>query len=138
MSRLMRFRPALCVAFVVSCATSPAPAQEVSAEEGTRLRSAAKQARDCPDRVNPVPISFAKSDYPRELRRAKVEGIVVVEGIVTIDGRVVALRLVKSPHPKLSAIALDAASRARYKPATCSGQPVPSEVWIHRSFRLNQ
>jgi TonB family protein len=133
----LSFALSLAALTLVSCATSPAPAPEVTAEEAARLRTESEQARHCPNRTNPVVITKVEPDYPSDLRRTRVEGVVIVEGIITTDGQVVAVRVVRSLHPDLSAAAIKAARRWRYRPAGCSGQPVSSFVTLTLTFNLH-
>jgi TonB family protein len=120
-----------------ACATVPAPAPDVTEEEATRLRTVAQHSRDCRNLTHPVLVKSVLADYPAHVRRARIQGVVFLDGVITTDGAVVGLRVVESPHPDLSAAALKAARRRRYRPAECSGQRVPTLVTIMSTFSLD-
>ncbi|UIJ45647.1 TonB family protein [Sphingomonas cannabina] len=72
-------------------------------------------------------------DYPADMRRAGLEGQVVVKVLVGTNGRVKAIELVSSPHDSFfQATRRQALSRWRFKPATRDG--IPFESW--RTMRL--
>lgn len=75
-------------------------------------------------------------EYPDLLRRAGIEGRVVVRAWIGLDGRVRDVRLVQSDHEGFNAATLAAVFRWRFRPAEQAGAPV--EVWmpIPVRFRL--
>jgi len=66
-------------------------------------------------------------NYPRELRRERIGGVVRLRVAVRPDGRVEVREVVDSPHPALPNAALDAAVRYRYEPPSRNGNPVEAE-----------
>lgn len=86
-----------------------------------------------------MPTCFYAPDpqYSDEARKAKYQGIVVLEGVITLDGRVTQIRVVKSPGLGLGEKAVEAVRTWRCKPALGpSGRPVPTQVPIEVTFRL--
>jgi len=86
-----------------------------------------------------VPTCYYHPDppYSEEARKAKYQGIVVVEAIIETDDRVTNLRVVKSPGLGLDEKTLETVRTWRCKAATGpSGKPVRTSVPIEVSFRL--
>src|SRR5260370_28521239 len=106
------------------------------------------QAQDLPTASTPVPNSVARASsdgktgvgmpsckyappppYSKEARKAKYEGIVVVEVIVDLDGKLSNMRVVKSPGYRLDESALETLKKWKCTPATGpSGKPVRTSV----------
>lgn len=75
--------------------------------------------------------------YSDEARKAKYQGVVVLNGIITLDGRVVNISVVQSPGLGLDEKAVEAVRQWRCKPAIGpNGKPVPTSVPIEVTFRL--
>jgi protein TonB len=75
--------------------------------------------------------------YSEEARKAKYQGVVVVQGIVTLDGRITGVTVVKGPGLGLEEKAVEAVRTWRCKPALGpNGKPVPTIVPIEVTFRL--
>ena len=80
-------------------------------------------------RVEPV--------YPVAARRARMEGVVVIEAVVTNRGEVESPVILKSATPLLDVEALKAVRQWRYRPATFQGRPVRVYLTVTVTFRLN-
>ncbi|MCA9539288.1 MAG: energy transducer TonB, partial [Myxococcales bacterium] len=76
----------------------------------------------------PVLVDEVKPEYPDDLKRAGVEGKVVLSLVVGVDGRVRSAKLVKRLHPELDRRAQQAAKRLRFKPAKADGTPVAVRI----------
>ena len=75
--------------------------------------------------------------YSEEARKAKYQGVVVLEGTITLDGRVTDIQTVKGPGLGLEEKAVEAVKDWRCKPAMGpNGKPVPTRVPIEVNFRL--
>jgi protein TonB len=75
--------------------------------------------------------------YPRESRLRGEQGTVVLEVDVDADGTPAAVRVVEDAgYPRLAAAAVEAARKARFRPATRAGQPVAARVRIPFRFTL--
>ena len=86
-----------------------------------------------------VPTCYYKPDppYSDDARKAKYQGIVVVEVIIQTDDRVTNVRVVKSPGLGLDEKTIETVRTWRCKAATGpGGKPVPTSVPIEVSFRL--
>lgn len=86
-----------------------------------------------------VPTCYYKPDppYSEEARKAKYQGIVVVEVIIETDDRVTNVRVAKSPGLGLDEKTIETVRQWRCKAATGpSGKPVRTSVPIEVSFRL--
>ena len=70
--------------------------------------------------------SFASHlDYPRELRRRRITGIVRVRVEMDATGHVVSAQIVQRVHPVLDNIVLQAVLKTKWTPATKGGKAVP-------------
>ncbi|MGH7605973.1 MAG: energy transducer TonB, partial [Gemmatimonadales bacterium] len=78
----------------------------------------------------PELLSLPEPEYPAMLRRAGVQGRVVVELVIDTRGRVEpgSPRVVSSPNPRFSESALKAIQRATFRPARIHGRPVRVRV----------
>jgi TonB family protein len=74
--------------------------------------------------------------YPEIARKARIEGVVILQAIIGKAGNVEDLHLVKSANVLLDAAALEAVSRWRYRPATLAGFAVRVYLTVTVEFRL--
>jgi periplasmic protein TonB len=75
--------------------------------------------------------------YSEEARKAKYQGIVVLQLVVGVDGRVTHISVVKGPGLGLEEKAIEAMRQARFKPALGpNGRAVPVIVNYEVTFRL--
>jgi protein TonB len=84
----------------------------------------------------PVVIDQIKPEYPEPLRRARKEGIVVLEAVITATGSVKDLRILQSSHPLFSQSALNAVIQWKYRPAVLNGRLVAVYFKVTVSFKL--
>jgi protein TonB len=76
-------------------------------------------------------------EYPSRSRRLGEEGLVLLEVEVLADGRAGTIRVLRAPpYPRLVTAAVEAARKARFRPATEDGAPVRSLVQLPIRFRL--
>jgi len=78
----------------------------------------------------------SKPEYPEEARKRGVEGKVILEIIVDEKGEVASARVLKSVEPVLDKVALDAAKKLRFSPATKDGRPVSVKITYTFAFVL--
>lgn len=76
----------------------------------------------------PVPMSQAAPRHPRDLLKAKTEGLVVLLFVVNESGRIEDPRVETSSHPDFEKPALDAVKRWKFKPGQKDGKPVSTYV----------
>ena len=83
----------------------------------------------CPYKPNP--------QYSEEARKAKYQGVVVLQGVITVEGKIVNISIIKGPGLGLEEKAVEAVKTWRCTPATGpNGKPVAVLVPIEVSFRL--
>jgi len=85
----------------------------------------------------PVLSSRVEPQYPEAARKARMEGVVILEAIITADGNVEDVRVLKSVNPLLDASAVRAVGQWKYKPATLNGRAVRVYLTVTVTFRLN-
>jgi protein TonB len=81
------------------------------------------------ERVDPV--------YPEAARKARIQGVVLLEAVITASGAVDQVRIVGSAGPILDAAASSAVRRWRYRPATLHEHPVAVLLTVTVRFGLN-
>jgi protein TonB len=96
------------------------------AVEPVRLSSGIK----LPTRIKDVP-----PVYPEIARKARVQGVVILEAIIGVDGKVQQARVLRSV-PLLDQAALNAVQLWEYTPTLLSGRPVPIIMTVTVQFRL--
>jgi len=74
--------------------------------------------------------------YPPMARKARVQGVVLIEATVTEVGTLDEINVI-SGHPMLTPAALDAIREWRYEPATLDGIPTRASVSIRVNFVLH-
>jgi protein TonB len=85
----------------------------------------------------PVAIYQPLPLYTEEARRARVEGIVLLQAIIRKDGSVDSFRVIRGLGYGLDESAINTiATKWRFKPGTLSGQPVDVQANIEVTFRL--
>ena len=75
-------------------------------------------------------------EYPEDARQAGIQGQVVVQFVVDEGGKVRDVTVLRSPDLALSAAALRAVRRSRFKPGTVGGEPVRVRFAVPVTFRL--
>lgn len=83
-----------------------------------------------------IPESKVVPDYPRKLRRKKIEGRVILQAVVSMDGSVRDIVPVKSANSEFTEAAIAAVEKWRYKPALKGGSPVDARFTIVVDFYL--
>jgi protein TonB len=71
--------------------------------------------------------------YPPIAKAAHVQGVVILHAIISKNGTIENLQVVSGP-PMLTAAALDAVKRWRYKPYLLNGEPTEVETTINVNF----
>lgn len=84
----------------------------------------------------PVLLQRVEPDYPEVARKARVEGVVILQAIIGPTGAIEDLGLVKSLFPVLEESALAAVRSWRYRPATLNGRAVRVLLSVTVDFRL--
>jgi protein TonB len=105
------------------------------------LAAQAKPASPPPVRVGgdikpPLKIKDSKPVYPPEARRAKVQGVVIVEATVGTDGKVSATKVLRS-IPLLNDEAIRVVKAREYKPTVVNGVTVAVIITVPVIFTLD-
>lgn len=90
--------------------------------------------RPCIDKP-PVVTHRVDPEYSSEGRKAKVQGIVVLETVVGTDGLAHDARIARPLGHGLDEEAIKALKGWRFKPAMSEGNPVPAKINIEVGFR---
>lgn len=85
----------------------------------------------------PVKTSGADPSYTEIARRARIEGVVIVQAIVNKEGIVENVKVLKGLPMGLDQSAVDAVKRWRFEPATLHGKPVDVYYTLTVNFQLN-
>lgn len=87
--------------------------------------------------VPPKPLDKVKPAYPEIYRAQNLEAKVIVQVTVGVDGRPKNARVIKpSQYEKFNEIALEAAKKWRFEPATRNGKPVELTIPLPFTFRI--
>ena len=76
--------------------------------------------------------------YTEAARRARIQGVVIVQAIIDKSGVVTNVRVLKGLRMGLSEEAVKAIQRWRFRPATLNGKPVDVYYNLTVNFRLQQ
>jgi len=104
---------------LAACAANPAPSTTVPVSEPQQVVSEVPANVTLPKLIKKVEV-----EYPATLRRRGIQGIVVVETTIDTQGIPREVRVIKSDHPELSALAVQAVQQWRFQPGTMDGKPV--------------
>ena len=86
--------------------------------------------------TEPVKLDGPEPIYSDAAKRARIQGVVVLDAVIGVDG-VVSNLIVLRPLPLgLTETAVDAVKKWRYQPATLEGEPVPVKYIITVRFKL--
>ena len=72
----------------------------------------------------PVKIHYPQPQYTEDARRARIQGVVILEATIDREGDVVDIRILKGLPMGLDKSAVKTALEWRFKPATENGRPV--------------
>jgi len=84
----------------------------------------------------PVPIFTPEAEFSDEARRAKYQGVVLIQLIVDAQGNPQNPRVARPLGMGLDEKALEAVRKYKFKPAMKGGKPVPVMMSIEVNFRL--
>lgn len=77
------------------------------------------------------------AQYPTMLRKAEIEGEVLVDFVVNSEGKVVKVFAARSSHRDFEAAAVAAVSKWKFTPGTKAGRPVNTHMQVPIAFSLN-
>lgn len=114
---------------------------EIGGTLGGKLGGQIGGTGDRPVRVGgnvKAPIAVKRVDpiYTDVARRARVQGIVIIEAVIDRQGNVTEARVLKPLPFGLDAAALDAVRQWKFQPGTLNGEPVPVYYNLTVNFRI--
>ena len=86
----------------------------------------------------PVPVRTVPPDYPREMQRDGVSGVVMVSCMIDEKGDVQEVSIEKSSNSAFNPSAMAAVKKWKFKPAKVDGAPVAKKVTIPLKFSLDE
>jgi periplasmic protein TonB len=84
----------------------------------------------------PIPINSVEAEFSDEARRAKYQGVCLIQMIVDAQGNPQNPRVVRPLGMGLDEKALEAVRKYRFKPAMKGNTPVPVMITVEVNFRL--
>jgi TonB family protein len=99
------------------CASNPAGTKD-SASNGVEIRDESSNEKTSPSGVRLRVVKKVAPDYPPAARKARLQGLVQVQLTIQPDGSVSDLFVVRSAHPVLDQLVLDALAQWKYEPYT--------------------
>lgn len=84
----------------------------------------------------PKPVVRMEPAYPPLARQTHIQGSVIIDAILDERGNVVEMKVLSGP-PLLIQSALDAVGRWKYEPTYLNDEPVPVQLNVTVTFRLN-
>jgi TonB family protein len=84
----------------------------------------------------PIPINNVEAEFSDEARRAKYQGVVLVEVLVDAQGYPQNPRVVRALGMGLDEKAIEAVRKYRFKPALMDGRPVAVMINVEVNFHL--
>jgi protein TonB len=88
------------------------------------------------DVQKPVKVSSPAPQYTEIARKARIQGVVIVQAIIDKDGNVTNAKILKGLPMGLDVEAVKAIKRWTFKPATLNGKPVDVYFNLTVNFRL--
>ena len=85
----------------------------------------------------PVPVRTTAPDYPEDMRRAGVSGLVLVNCLIDEKGSVHDMKVEKASNDQFVKPAMQALSKWRFKPAQRDGAKVSTRVSIPIRFTFD-
>ena len=109
---------------------------------GTSAPLAPKSAPKAPVRVGgrvkePRLLQRADPVYPALAKQTHMQGSVVIDAVIDEHGNIIQMNVVSGP-PLLIQAAMDAVRRWKYEPTYLNEEPVPVQLNVTVTFRLNE
>jgi TonB family protein len=84
----------------------------------------------------PVPLNQVEAEFSDEARRAKYQGVCLIQLIVDVHGDPLNPRVQRALGMGLDEKAMEAVRKYKFKPAMKDGKPVPVMITVEVNFRL--
>ena len=88
--------------------------------------------------TEPVRVQTPPPDYTPEARRARIQGVVVLDAVIDAEGRVASVKVLRGLPLGLTESAQEAVREWRFEPATLHGVPVAVEFILAVRFSLGE
>lgn len=82
----------------------------------------------------PVPVKAVAPEYPTEMKRDHVSGVVMLKLVIDENGDVLEKVVAKSTRTEFEAPALAAVGKWKFKPARKAGEPVRATITLPIKF----
>jgi TonB family protein len=99
-------------------------------------RSLPQRLTPGPKRSAPRPLFTPDPEYTTTMRKARIEGTVVLQILITKEGEVIPVKVIKSLDPDADAQAAGAVRKWRFKPALEGDEPVQISAQVSVNFHL--
>jgi TonB family protein len=116
--------------------TTPAPKEEIITPAPKNEDTSDNPMRITADVVQPVLIHKVNPEYPEIARKARIQGVVIMEAVITKEGTIEDVKVLRGVHKILDQAAVNSVKQWRYKPATLNGQPVKVYSTVTVKFTL--
>jgi TonB family protein len=93
-----------------------------------------KESVNCLSRMKPPRVAHRQDPSPPNTTRGR--NVVLMSLLVGTDGKPHGLRVTSTPNRDFDRAALESARQWRFKPATCDGEPVETEIALEMDFNL--
>lgn len=97
----------------------------------------ALEIEKCDDEKPPVAISTPEPSFPDGAKDARQEAMTVINVVLNNEGKIVSAEALGPDSYGFGKNSVDSIKTWRFKPATCNGRPVATEMNIEMSFRLH-
>lgn len=119
--------------------TSPVTLTAIAAAALTLLVASPLRADDGAEfDSRPVPVKTPPPQYPTQLRREGVTGLVAIRVVIDESGNVTECTVTKSSHPEFEQPALAAIRNWKFRPASKGGTPVKSHFIVPIKFAVEE
>jgi TonB family protein len=124
----------LCLGFfITSCASSESTISESSFE----YPKGCEESREPPQVLN-MREAMSYHEYPAELRKKGIGGRVILSILVNEKGEIQNIEKVRSPHFDLTNSTINTAQQLRFKPGTCSGEPIAMPYEFSLNYKVSR
>lgn len=88
------------------------------------------------DVTPPEKVYFPQPRYTEEARKARIQGVVILQAVIDAQGRVERVKIVKDLPQGLGDSAVQTVKQWKFKPASLQGEPVPVYFNLTITFSL--
>jgi periplasmic protein TonB len=82
-------------------------------------------------------VDLVRPQYPEAARKARLDGVVILDAIISASGEVEAVRVIRSAGRLLDDAAAEAIRKWTYRPATLNGRAVRVLLTVTVDFRIH-